>query len=275
MNKKTKEININGIKIGGKNKLCLIAGLCVIETKKHTIATAKKLSKITGGLDIPFIFKASYDKANRSSLKSYRGPGIKKGLEILKAVKQETGCPVLTDVHNEDEIKKARGVVDVLQVPAFLCRQTDLVVNCAATKKPVNIKKGQFMAPWDMGNVIEKARSTGNDNIMVTERGTSFGYNNLVVDMLSLIELKKFKAPVVFDATHSVQLPGGKKSHSGGDRRLVPQMACAAAAIGIDALFVEVHEDPDRAKSDAANSIYIDKLEGILEKVLKINEAIK
>jgi 2-dehydro-3-deoxyphosphooctonate aldolase (KDO 8-P synthase) len=242
MNKKTKEININRIKIGGKNKLCLIAGLCVIETKRRTVATAKKLAKITKALDIPFIFKASYDKANRSSIKSYRGPGIEKGLEILKAVRDEAGCPV---------------------------------VSCAATKKPVNIKKGQFMAPWDMANVIEKARSTGNENIMVTERGTSFGYNNLVVDMRSLLELKKFKAPVVFDATHSVQLPGGEKSHSGGDRSLVPHLACAAAAVGIDALFVEVHENPAKAKSDAANSIYIDQLEGMLEKVLKINEAIK
>ena len=275
MNKKTNEINVKRIKIGDNSKLCLIAGLCVIETKRHTLATAKKLAKITGGLGIPFIFKASYDKANRTSIKSYRGPGIKKGLEILKAVKDEVGCPVLTDVHSEDEVKKAKSVVDVLQIPAFLCRQTDLVVSCAATKKPVNIKKGQFMAPWDMGKVIEKARSTGNENIMVTERGTSFGYNNLVVDMRSLLELRKFKAPVVFDATHSVQLPGGKKSHSGGDRNLVPHLACAAVAVGIDALFVEVHEDPTRAKSDAANSIYIDRLEGILEKVLKINDIIR
>jgi 2-dehydro-3-deoxyphosphooctonate aldolase (KDO 8-P synthase) len=271
----TKEVDVNGVKIGGHNSIGLIAGPCVIESEEHALTIAGRLSEITEKLKLPFIFKASYDKANRTSIKSYRGPGIDKGLEILKKVKEKVGCPVLSDVHKEEEIIKAKEVLDVIQIPAFLCRQTDIVVGCAETMKPINIKKGQFMAPWEMENVIEKVRSTGNEKVMVTERGTSFGYNNLVVDMRSLVEMRKFDVPVVFDATHSVQQPGGEKDHSGGDRSFVPYLANAATALGIDALFLEVHEAPDRAKCDAANSIYLDDLEGILEKVIAINEITK
>ena len=269
-----KEIDVGNVKIGGGG-ICLIAGPCVIEGREHTLSIASKLKEIASGLEIPFIFKASYDKANRTSISSYRGPGISEGLDILSAVKDQTGCPVISDVHKEEDIAKVADVLDVIQIPAFLCRQTDMIVGCAETMKPVNIKKGQFMAPWDMGNVIEKAKSTGNDNIMVTERGASFGYNNLVVDMRSLVEMRKLGVPVVFDATHSVQLPGGEKNRSGGDRSFVPHLANAAAACGIDALFLEVHETPDSAKCDAANSIYLDDLKGILERVIAINNIIR
>jgi len=274
-NTASREININGVKIGGNNSVCLIAGPCVIESERHTVSIAKSLSDIAKRLNVPFIFKASYDKANRTSINAFRGPGIDKGLKILKKVKDKVGCPVLSDIHKEEDIKKVKGVLDVIQIPAFLCRQTDIVVGCAATMKPINIKKGQFMAPWDMKHVIDKARSTGNEDIMVTERGTSFGYNNLVVDMRSIVEMKKFGAPIVFDATHSVQLPGGLKDCSGGDRRYVTHLANAAAAIGIDALFLEVHETPDSAKCDAANSIFLDDLEGILDKIIRINDIVK
>ncbi len=271
---KSNVIDVNGTKIGGDNNICLIAGPCVIESKRAAIATARRLKEITGELGVPFIFKASYDKANRSSIDSYRGPGIKKGLEILHAVKEDTGCPVLSDVHREEDIDEAAKALDVLQIPAFLCRQTDLVVGCAATMKPVNIKKGQFMAPWDMANIIAKARSTKNKNIMVTERGFSFGYNNLVVDMRSIVEMKKLKVPVVFDATHSVQLPGGQGASSGGDRHYVPYLAAAATAVGIDALFLEVHKEPGKAKCDSANSIYLKNLRKLLEKVKKLDTLI-
>ncbi|MFC1855011.1 3-deoxy-8-phosphooctulonate synthase [Thermodesulfobacteriota bacterium] len=267
-------IDLDDVMIGA-DKICLIAGPCVIESEKHTLDTAKRLAEIANELDIPFIFKASYDKANRTSISSYRGPGIDTGLLILEEVKSEVGCPIISDVHREEDIEKAKHVLDIIQIPAFLCRQTDIVVGCAETMKPVNIKKGQFMAPWDMKHVIAKATSTGNDKIMVTERGTSFGYNNLVVDMRSLAEMKALGALVVFDATHSVQLPGGQNNCSGGDRRFVPHLAKAAAAVGIDALFLEVHGNPDKAMCDAANSLHLDDLKPLLEKVIKINNITK
>ncbi len=233
----------------------MIAGPCVIEDAALTLEIARTLKKHAQELDLPLIFKASYDKANRTSLSSFRGPGLKVGLEILARVQEEVGLPVLSDVHRVSEVAPAAEVLDVLQIPAFLCRQTDLVVAAAATGKPLNIKKGQFLAPWDMAQVVEKARSTGNSRIFLTERGASFGYNNLVVDMRSLAILRGLGCPVVLDATHSVQLPGGQGTCSGGQREFVPLLARAGVAAGLDGIFLEVHPNPDEARCDGPNSL--------------------
>ncbi len=270
-----KAVTIGKIRIGDAHPLVLIAGLCVIQDQAHTRMIAERLQEITSSLDIPFIFKASYDKANRSSIKSYRGPGVVEGLEILQNVKQQLGLRVLTDVHRHEEIEQAAAVVDMLQIPAFLCRQTDFILAVARTGKPLNVKKGQFLAPWDMKNVMEKITSTGNHQILLTERGTSFGYNNLVSDFRSLAIIRGFGYPVAYDATHSVQLPGGAGSASSGQREFVVPLARAATAVGIDALFLEVHENPDQALSDGPNTMALDQLPAFLHQIKAIDACIK
>ncbi len=253
--------------------LFLIAGPCVIESPRHPGQVAARLRDITGELGIPLIFKASYDKANRSSLRSYRGPGMERGLEILAGVRDRYGVPVLTDVHELAQVERVAEVVDVLQIPAFLCRQTDLVLAAAATGKIVNVKKGQFMAPWDMKGVLDKAASTGNPRIMVTERGFSFGYNNLVVDMRSFPTLRSFGFPVIFDVTHSVQRPGGLGDRSGGEAHFIDTLGPAGVAAGVDGLFMEVHEHPARALSDGANAYRLGRLERLLKRLLGVHQA--
>jgi 2-dehydro-3-deoxyphosphooctonate aldolase (KDO 8-P synthase) len=257
---------------GGKT-LFLLAGPCVIESERHPHFVAGRLKDVTSRLGIPFVFKASYDKANRSSLGSYRGPGMERGLEILAEVRQRHGVPILTDVHETAQVEKAAAVADVLQIPAFLCRQTDLVLEAARTGKIVNIKKGQFMAPWDMKGILEKAASTGNHRIMVTERGTSFGYNNLVVDPRSFPVMRAFGFPVVFDVTHSVQRPGGLGDRSGGDAHFIDTLGPAGVAAGVHGLFMEVHENPARALSDGPNAYRLARLEKLLTRLLRIREA--
>lgn len=271
----TTPIEGSEIKIGGANPLVFIAGPCVIEGHEITLRIAEKLKKIASTLSIPLIFKSSYDKANRTSINSYRGPGLVEGLRILDEVRVKYRLPVLSDIHRFEEIERAANVLDVLQVPAFLCRQTDFITEIARTKKVVNLKKGQFLAPWDMKNVIEKIHSVDNNKILLTERGTSFGYNSLVADMRSLPVMKTLGYPVVFDATHSVQLPGGKGKVSGGQREFVPYLSRAAVAVGIDAIFMEVHEDPDRALCDGPNSISLDSLPDLLVQIKKINDIVK
>ncbi len=265
-----------GFNVGLDQPLFLIAGPCVVESVDLAHETAGRLKEITTRLKIPFIYKSSYDKANRSSSVSFRGPGIDGGLKILESVRREIGVPVLTDVHEKDEIAAASAVVDVLQTPAFLCRQTDFIQAVAASGKPVNIKKGQFLAPWDMKNVVEKASAAGGaGRIMVCERGVSFGYNNLVSDMRSLAVMRETGCPVVFDATHSVQLPGGQGVRSGGQREHVPVLARAAVAVGISGLFMETHPDPDRALSDGPNSWPLDRMEMLLSTLVQIDAAVK
>ncbi len=253
----------------------LIAGTCVIESEEMTFEVAGRLKEMCEKLNIPFIYKSSFDKANRSSINSYRGPGIEKGLAILEKIRSELNVPVLTDVHEDTPLDEVAAVVDVLQTPAFLCRQTNFIQNVAKTMKPVNIKKGQFLAPWDMQHVIEKARATGNQNIMACERGVSFGYNNLVSDMRSLEVMKDIGCPVVFDATHSVQLPGGQGTSSGGQRQFVPVLSKAAVAVGVGGLFMETHPDPDKALSDGPNAIKLSELEALLMKLKAIDEIVK
>lgn len=253
----------------------LIAGPCVIESEKHTLKIAGKLKKIAADFKVPFIFKASFDKANRSSISSYRGPGIDEGLRILAKIKARLGLPVVTDVHNEQQARIAGKVVDMIQIPAFLSRQTDLIKACALTGKPVNIKKGQFLAPEDMVNAVKKAESFGNNKISLTERGASFGYHNLVVDFRGLEIMKQTGCPVIFDATHSVQLPGGCGNKSGGSREFVMPLAKAACAVGIAALFLETHENPDKALSDGANSVDLKYLKNILKQATAIDKAVK
>ena len=265
-----KTVKINNLSIGDGNPLVLVAGPCVIEDRETCLALAKRLKGIAQSLDIPFIFKASYDKANRSSMHSYRGPGLKKGLEILKEIKETVGVPVLSDVHSPEEAEKASKVLDILQIPAFLCRQTDLLIAAAQTGKPVNIKKGQFLAPWDMKYVAEKVSSRGNDQVILTERGTAFGYNNLVSDMRSVVIMKGLGYPVLYDATHSVQIPGGLGHASGGQREMVFPLARAAVAAGADGLFIEVHESPEKALSDSATMLPVDQLLPLLEQAKKI-----
>ncbi|HUA14847.1 MAG TPA: 3-deoxy-8-phosphooctulonate synthase [Verrucomicrobiae bacterium] len=262
----------------GSGDLFLIAGPCVIESEEHAIRMAEIIKGVTRSLNLPFIFKASYDKANRTSIRSYRGPGIKEGLRILKKIKDEVHVPVLTDVHETADVGKVAEVVDVLQIPAFLSRQTDLVVAAALSGRAVNIKKGQFIAPWDMRHAVEKCREAGNSQVFVTERGASFGYNNLVVDMRSLAIMRKF-APVVFDATHSVQLPSSQASGdgpatSGGQPEFIPLLARAAVAAGVDGVFMEVHDNPKEAKSDGANALESTKLRGLLKELLAVQKAI-
>jgi 2-dehydro-3-deoxyphosphooctonate aldolase (KDO 8-P synthase) len=265
-----KNVEVNNLTIGDGKPLVLVAGPCVIEDGEGCLRLAGRLKEIARSLDVPFIFKASYDKANRSSLNSYRGPGLKKGLQILKEVKETVGVPVLSDVHSPEEVKEASRVLDVLQIPAFLCRQTDLLIAAARTGRPVNIKKGQFLAPWDMKYAVEKVLSTGNEQIILTERGTTFGYNNLVSDMRSVVVMKGLGYPVLYDATHSVQLPGGMGHASGGQREMVAPLARAAVAAGADGLFIEVHEQPEKALSDPATMLSIDQLMPLLKQAKEI-----
>jgi 2-dehydro-3-deoxyphosphooctonate aldolase (KDO 8-P synthase) len=257
----TCKINVlNRFEIGGHNRFVLIAGPCAIETEEMTMMVAAKLKEICEELGIHLIFKSSFDKANRSSVKAPRGLGMQRGLEILQRVKTELGLPIVTDVHETWQCAEVAKVADMLQIPAFLSRQTDLLVAAAKTGKIVNVKKGQFMAPWDMKNVIDKLRDSGNENILLCERGSSFGYNNLVVDMTGLVEMRSYGFPVVFDATHAVQKPGGQGTSTGGNREMVPYLMRAALAIGVDAIFAEVHPDPDHAFSDGPNQIYLSKI---------------
>ena len=270
-----RKVNVGGIKVGGGEPFALIAGPCVIEGEKLTRRVAASLRDVTAELGIPFIFKSSYDKANRTSVRSFRGPGLDKGLKILKAIREELGVPVLSDVHRFEEIERAAEVLDVAQVPALLCRQTDFVMELARHAKVVNIKKGQFLAPWDMANVVRKVEAAGNRNILITERGASFGYNNLVSDMRSIPILRGMGYPVVFDATHSVQLPGGAGEASGGERAMAVYLARAAAAVGVDALFLEVHPEPDRARCDGPNSLALDSLRDLLRMLQGIDGIVK
>jgi len=264
-----------GFEVGLDRPFFLIAGTCVIEGESSALTVASRLKEITSALGIPFIYKSSFDKANRSSHDSPRGPGLEEGLRILQRVKTELGLPVLTDVHEDTPLDEVAAVVDVLQTPAFLCRQTNFIQNVARTGRPVNIKKGQFLAPWDMGNVVDKARATGNQQIMVCERGVSFGYNTLVSDMRGLAVMRATGCPVVFDATHSVQQPGGLGSKSGGQREHVPVLARAAVAVGISGLFMETHPDPDNAMSDGPNSWPLDKMKALLETLLELDQVVK
>lgn len=273
---RTRAVRIGAVTIGGGAPLALIGGPCAIENEKHALMVAERLQRMTGDAGVPFIYKSSYDKANRSSIHSYRGPGLTEGLRILQKVKDETGLAVLSDVHDVSEVAPAAQVLDVLQVPAFLCRQTDLIVACARSGRPVNVKKGQFVAPRDMVNVVEKVRASGSEDLLLTERGSSFGYNNLVVDFRGLPIMRGFGYPVVFDATHSVQLPGGQGDRSGGERQYVQALARAAVAVGVDALFMEIHEDPDRTLddgrplSDGPNMLRLDDLPRLLDELRAI-----
>jgi len=263
------------IPIGKGSPLVLIAGPCVIEDYKTTFEIATFLKDLTRRLGIPYIFKASYDKANRTSITSFRGPGVKEGLHILQRIKSELNLPILSDVHSTNQVSEAADVLDIIQIPAFLCRQTDLILEVARTGKPVNIKKGQFLAPWEIQHTTKKAVSTGNRNIMVTERGSTFGYNNLVVDFRSIKIIQDTTGfPVIFDATHSVQLPGGSGTSSGGQREFAPILAKAAVAAGADGIFIETHPDPDNALCDGPNSLNLDALEGLLKQLKTIREAI-
>ena len=268
-------INLNNFEISNNNKFFLIAGPCVIESRNHAIDHAIKIREICSDLHINYIFKSSFDKANRTDINSKRGVGIEEGLKILDEIRKKLNIPVLTDVHESYQCELLKEVVDVIQIPAFLCRQTDLLVAAAKTDKIINVKKGQFLAPWDMLNVIEKIKSTSNNKIILTERGTSFGYNNLVVDLRSLIEMKKTGFPIVFDATHSVQKPGGLGNSSGGNREYVPFFSNAAVTVGISGIFMEVHENPEKAPSDAANMIRLGNLKNILLDILKLDELVK
>ena len=261
--------------VGPDKPFFLIAGPCVIESEALNIDVAGRLKELTTRLKVPFIFKSSFDKANRSSAKSFRGPGMEEGLRILSEVKKQIGVPVITDVHEDTPFAEVASVVDVMQTPAFLARQTNFIVNVCSHNRPVNIKKGQFLSPWEMGNVVEKARSTGNEQIMVCERGFTFGYNNLVSDMRSLAVMREFGAPVVFDATHSVQLPGGKGTSSGGQREFVPVLARAAVAAGISGLFMETHPDPAKALSDGPNAWPLARMEALLTTLKELDQAVK
>ncbi len=271
----TRTVRIGPLTIGGNSPFLLIAGPCVIETEDMTLTIAESLKKITERLAIPWVFKASYDKANRTSAESYRGPGLEKGLAVLDRVRREIGVPVISDVHDVSQVAPAARVLDAIQIPAFLCRQTDLLIAAGKTMKPINIKKGQFMAPEDMAQPIEKVKSAGNDDIFITERGASFGYHNLVVDMRSLGITRDTGRPVVFDATHSVQLPAASGSCSGGDRRFVPLLARAAIAAGVDGLFMEVHPDPDHALCDGPNSWPLAELEELLKVLVGLDGMVK
>ena len=275
----TRAVRIGSVTIGGGGPLALIGGPCAIESEAHALMMAERLQAMTVAAGVPFVYKSSYDKANRSSVRSYRGPGLKEGLRILGRVKAATALPVLSDVHDVSEVEPAAEVLDVLQVPAFLCRQTDLVLACARSGRPVNVKKGQFLAPRDMENVVDKIRSAGSEEILLTERGTSFGYNNLIVDFRGLPIMRSFGYPVVFDATHAVQLPGGEGNRSGGERQYVQALARAAVAVGVDALFMEIHEDPDRTLedgrplSDGPNMLRLDDVPRLLAEITAIRAA--
>ena len=261
--------------VGDGAPLAFIAGPCVIEGEEHALSMARALAKLARDCGVPYIFKSSFDKANRGSIESFRGPGLKEGLRILKAVKAEVGVPLLSDIHEPGQADEAAQVLDVLQIPAFLCRQTDLLVAAGRTGRAVNIKKGQFLSPPEIRHAIDKVRSTGNDKVLVTERGTTFGYQNLVVDFRSLVVMRRFGCPVVMDATHSVQHPGGLGDRSGGDSEFIPFLARAAAAVGIDALFCEVHDHPERAKSDGPNSLPLSAVEPLLRQVMAIDAVVR
>jgi len=264
-----------GHEVGGKQPLFLIAGTCVIESEQMTMDVAGQLKEMTDKLGIPFIYKSSFDKANRTSTNTYRGPGLEAGMAILEKVKKEFGLPILTDVHEDTPLAEVASVVDVLQTPAFLCRQTNFIINVASQGLPVNIKKGQFLAPWDMQHVAEKAKSTGNQQIMLCERGTSFGYNTLISDMRGLPTMRQMGCPVVFDATHSVQQPGGQGGKSGGQRQFVPVLARSAVAAGIAGVFMETHPDPEKALSDGPNSWPLAKMQALLETLVAIDKTVK
>ncbi len=268
-------MDLCGKEVGNKQPLFLIAGTCVVESEQMTMDVAGKLKEVTDKLGIHFIYKSSFDKANRTSVNSYRGPGLEKGLAILEQVKKEYGVPVLTDVHEYSPLAEVASVVDVLQTPAFLCRQTSFIVNVCSQGLPVNIKKGQFLAPWDMQHVAEKAKSTGNNQIMLCDRGTSFGYNTLISDMRGLPQMRAMDCPVVFDATHSVQQPGGQGGSSGGQREFVPVLARAAVAVGVAGVFMETHPEPEKALSDGANSWPLGRIEELLETLVAIDQTVK
>jgi 2-dehydro-3-deoxyphosphooctonate aldolase (KDO 8-P synthase) len=268
-------VKLAGHDVGADRPFFLIAGPCVVEDAGLTLDIAGSLKEMTSALGIPFVFKASYDKANRSSRTSFRGPGIEQGLRVLADVRRQHGVPVLTDVHEDTPLAEVAAVVDVLQTPAFLCRQTNFIVNVCSQGRPVNVKKGQFLSPWEMSNVLDKARSTGNEAIMVCERGFSFGYNNLVSDMRALAVMREFGAPVVFDATHSVQLPGGKGTSSGGQREFVPVLARAAIAAGVAGVFMETHPDPEQALSDGPNAWPLPRMRELLELLVELDRAVK
>lgn len=271
----TREIIIAGAKIGQDNPPLIIAGPCVIESKDITFQTAQRLKEICSAVGLPFVFKSSYDKANRTSIKSFRGPGMEKGLRVLADIKSRLNIPVISDIHSEEEVSPASEVLDAFQIPAFLCRQTDLILAAAKTGKPVNIKKGQFLAPWDVKNIIEKFTSTGNQNLFITERGTSFGYNNLVVDFRGLPIMRSYGYPVVFDVTHSLQIPGGQGTCSGGQREFAEPLARAAVAVGVDGLFMEVHPEPDKALCDGANMIKLEEVKKMLTTIKALYELLK
>lgn len=270
-----KTVKVGDVKFGGKNPLALIAGPCVIESREGTLEIAKKLVDFAHKNKVPFIFKASYDKANRTSIHSYRGPGISKGLEILAEVKETFKVPVITDIHSEQEVSLAAQVVDILQIPAFLCRQTDIVVAAAESGRVVNVKKGQFLAPWDMKNVVQKIEESGNNKILLTERGVSFGYNTLVADMRSLLVMRELGYPVIFDCTHSVQSPGGAGDASGGDGKWAPFLARGAVAVGCDGIFMETHVNPAEALSDSANAIPFAQVPKVWKTLTAIDKAVK
>jgi 2-dehydro-3-deoxyphosphooctonate aldolase (KDO 8-P synthase) len=269
----TREIILGDVHFGNNHPFLLIAGPCVIETEEKTLSVAGELKKISEETGTPIIFKSSYDKANRTSISSFRGPGMDKGLSILYEVKKQYNIPVLSDVHSTHEVEKASEVLDALQIPAFLCRQTDLIIAAAATGKPVNIKKGQFLSPWDVENIIEKCISTGNKSVFITERGSCFGYNNLVVDFRSLPIMRSFGYPVIFDVTHSLQLPGGLGRSSGGQKEFAEPLARAAVAVGVHGLFMEVHPDPDNAPCDGPNMLKLKELPGILMRLKQVEKA--
>ena len=271
---RTRTVKVGSLEIGGSHRFALIAGPCVIENDEHPFFMAEKIQAIARDLGVPYIFKASFDKANRTALDSFRGPGMEEGLAILKGVGERFGVPVTTDVHEMGQAEPVSEAVDLLQIPAFLCRQTDLILRAAKTGKAINIKKGQFLAPWDIAHAAEKARSTGNANVLVTERGTTFGYNNLVVDMRGFPIMRETGTPLVFDVTHSLQLPGGAGKSSDGLSRYIGELASAGVACGVDALFMEVHDDPGHAASDGPNACPLSELPGILERLVAIERAV-
>jgi len=270
-----KIVNCNGLQISNKNKICLIAGPCQLETEQHALDMASQIKEISSKYDIGFIYKTSFDKANRTSLKSKRGAGLEKSLPIFDKIKKDLNIPVLTDIHNEEQCSVVASHVDILQIPAFLCRQTDLLIAAAKTNKIINVKKGQFLAPWDMTNVTKKISDSGNHNILVTERGVSFGYNTLVSDLRSIPIMAKNGYPIVFDGTHSVQQPGGLGGESGGQREFVEYLSRAAVAIGVAAIFLETHQDPDNAPSDGPNMIPLNKLEDLISQIVEIDNLVK
>ena len=269
------KVNCGNIEISNDNKLCIIAGPCQLETEQHAMDMAGQIKEITKKFDLGFIYKTSFDKANRTSLKGKRGAGLEASLPVFDRIKKDLDVPILTDIHNTEQCSLLANHVDVLQIPAFLCRQTDLLIAAAKTNKIINVKKGQFLAPWDMANVIKKIEDSGNKNILITERGSSFGYNTLVSDMRALPIMSKFGFPIVFDATHSVQQPGGMGEKSGGQREFVPHLARAAVAVGVGAIFMETHEDPDNAPSDGPNMVPLNEMKSLLKKLTEIDKLVK